>query len=1240
MKRKLSLFLALVLALTPVSAYGNPAADSIYSQSETYSTSDYVSDAVNDSDDSADTQADISTETDATVSDNPAQPDVEVITSEETYEDSYFAEGALEEIEETLDETLELLEAQSEEEQIVYISQEAAAEELKNQLLTRTEEFTLHVNVPGYSRNTMLVRNMFELATAHTGVGNEGDYLYWSISGWYADKNAVAVEDGSSNVDIKLIVSYKSSAEEEAYIDEQLSSIESSLNLSGKTTYAKAYAVYDYICKNVSYDYTNVNSGDTYPQMSTAYGPLKDGKGICIGYSVLLYRMLLDAGVNNRVICGYGAHATADTSSSGGYHAWNILKIGDSYYNGDTTWDAVNSTYKYFLVGSNNFTDHISDADYVTDEFTAKYPISQTNYRTSSSQTTDHLYDTGVVAKEATCTEEGSITYTCLDCGETVTEVIPAAGHTYNITWNWNTDYSSASASYVCVNDPSHTGSTTDVTVDESEKDDIITYTASVTLDGVVYQSEKRVHHLSVNIGSDLTFTESSSYSSLNLPNNNISAKTKVYNKPSATRADKVEIGKWYVIGNTEASKYVAYDSDGTVSTVSDIKDAGLFQAGWLRDDIESIYFGTTISGKYLYANSNANWKITLNTYTNSMAYRSGVLTFGGINTKTDNVSHGLASLTTQSYQYDGTDWILTPGLRYPGASLYPADYHTDITVTGEKEGETILKFADDTYVIQVTDPTKVSLDLKEGENHSVLSSVDPSDITDENGIVELVVSHQPSDSKVETFVTSNTSYLYYIGDESGHYLKLPNDVTSGSALEMTEDKGQATRWYAYKNNLGYYFCAENSTYVLSYKDNGDGAYVISGSLTGYSRAFFVYSSESGMQYYDDLSLGLRFNGTDWTFTSSSSYPVAYSYETAYTTEFKAVKEGTTQLTIDGVTYTITVDHDRELVWNWSEDNKNAELSAVCRYDQEILETAAAEVTVERTDDTITYTAKATIAGKEYTDEKSAKLVSVRVTEGETAEITLQNNYATTYEDEFVSMTSVRDRGPSSKTITDPKSGTFYYIGDGDGHYLNYNTDRDTFSVGSASNASLWTIGIYSSGLSLFDNAYGYALELDISSEDSELKFNEVGTTYAASSFSVSDTGLHLASSGYTDYRLAFNGTDWVASTNTEYNGAYIYERNNQTILTFRGLKAGNTSFTIGATVFEIEVAKPDEVVTPGDEDGTEQSNLMDLVLLKQYIIGMNTGDFDLEKFDINSDGVVDDADAEVLAKILAGIHG
>ena len=59
----------------------------------------------------------------------------------------------------------------------------------------------------------------------------------------------------------------------------------------------------------------------------------------------------------------------------------------------------------------------------------------KTSYNEAKQEHTEHVWNDGEVQKEATCTEEGSKLYTCIVCGDTKTEVIPAAGHNYSTEW-------------------------------------------------------------------------------------------------------------------------------------------------------------------------------------------------------------------------------------------------------------------------------------------------------------------------------------------------------------------------------------------------------------------------------------------------------------------------------------------------------------------------------------------------------------------------------------------------------------------------------------------------------------------------------------------------------------------------------------------------------------------------------------------------------------------------------------
>ena len=53
---------------------------------------------------------------------------------------------------------------------------------------------------------------------------------------------------------------------------------------------------------------------------------------------------------------------------------------------------------------------------------------------------TEHNYDEGMVTKEATCTEAGEITYTCIDCQNIMIEPIEATGHNWSEEWIVDTE--------------------------------------------------------------------------------------------------------------------------------------------------------------------------------------------------------------------------------------------------------------------------------------------------------------------------------------------------------------------------------------------------------------------------------------------------------------------------------------------------------------------------------------------------------------------------------------------------------------------------------------------------------------------------------------------------------------------------------------------------------------------------------------------------------------------------------
>ncbi len=253
-----------------------------------------------------------------------------------------------------------------------------AIAQLRSKMVSRSRAISIPLrvskaDVPGEEEMEALILGIFALATAHTGVPTEGDYLLWCIEdlkygGTYIDSGSYYY------LDIGYQLDYYISQSMEASVTRKVDQIMAGFNFTANTDdYDKTLAIYDYICSRVKYS-TEDNEGmsDEFYKF-TAYGALVENSAVCQGYAVALYRLLLEAGVDCRVIAGYDAE-------SGIGHAWNIVQLDGVYYNLDSTWDAGYLDYWYFLKGSSDFADHIREEAYDIDEFHTLYPMSPTDY--------------------------------------------------------------------------------------------------------------------------------------------------------------------------------------------------------------------------------------------------------------------------------------------------------------------------------------------------------------------------------------------------------------------------------------------------------------------------------------------------------------------------------------------------------------------------------------------------------------------------------------------------------------------------------------------------------------------------------------------------------------------------------------------------------------------------------------------------------------------------------------------
>lgn len=246
-----------------------------------------------------------------------------------------------------------------------YQNYESCVLKLREALKNRQEVITVNL-ISGNSFNEDTIYDLFNAAVEHTGNPTEGDYIDWQYGGYECEYNYPK----SGKTDITYYVYYYTTAAQESQVDKAVSNLLKSLNLSGKSDYQKIKSVYDYMCKNIDYDYEHVYD-ESYEIQYTAYGAIIDNVCVCQGYSVLFYRLALEMGIDSRVIVGV---------ASGGGHAWNIVELDDKYYLLDSTWDADSAKYGYFLKGSDNFLDHVCDAEYDEEEFVARFPISENDY--------------------------------------------------------------------------------------------------------------------------------------------------------------------------------------------------------------------------------------------------------------------------------------------------------------------------------------------------------------------------------------------------------------------------------------------------------------------------------------------------------------------------------------------------------------------------------------------------------------------------------------------------------------------------------------------------------------------------------------------------------------------------------------------------------------------------------------------------------------------------------------------
>ena len=236
--------------------------------------------------------------------------------------------------------------------------QEGLAALLKQAMLKR--EGTLYFLMHSDTATELKMKSLVELACAHSGAPKEGDYLFIHYGSANLNCSELPAENGY-DYEGQIRLTYLTTAQQENQVDSAVSALMDELALDGMNETSKALAVYAWVCKKVAVGSDTQNS---------AYAALVNGKASYKGFSALLYRLFLTAGLDSRAVFG---------QTGGKEHGWNIVKIGDRYYNADAAADAGKETFTAFLKGSADFSAYTLNNEYRTIAFKRAYPMSETS---------------------------------------------------------------------------------------------------------------------------------------------------------------------------------------------------------------------------------------------------------------------------------------------------------------------------------------------------------------------------------------------------------------------------------------------------------------------------------------------------------------------------------------------------------------------------------------------------------------------------------------------------------------------------------------------------------------------------------------------------------------------------------------------------------------------------------------------------------------------------------------------
>ena len=289
------------------------------------------------------------------------------------------------------------------EESLNVYNKEDAVEYLKEMLLARKENIEFYIDIEEYY--TELEATVYD--DWNHIIGTRTDTLYWEATKYYEDGlsyegdalannvieySCIASEEGDK-VKCSYSVTYATTLEQEQELQNAISLLIDEMQLEGKSEFQKAKLIYEYVCKNVKWDIEHVYD-EEYTLMYTAYAALINKTALYRGYAELYYRLCKEAGLSVRCIIG----ETFDYE-----HVWNIVRVGDKYYNVETREGSViyhnnsGDMYKYFLITDRSLYYRSRYFPYRSKEFYSTYPMAADpwfDYSKLEEEKIDNIFET------------------------------------------------------------------------------------------------------------------------------------------------------------------------------------------------------------------------------------------------------------------------------------------------------------------------------------------------------------------------------------------------------------------------------------------------------------------------------------------------------------------------------------------------------------------------------------------------------------------------------------------------------------------------------------------------------------------------------------------------------------------------------------------------------------------------------------------------------------------------------